>query len=172
MFPMECSAIHLHSSLPGDICQQHRHASAIGVCCRPTNLGKSLRLILNHVISKASKGNPPKKEKPSTIERVWNIMEYQHVNHNHQSLPRTLHSLPLRTCRDRTWRKLLGKHMQYHVNPEACHLPISHWQHCSLAVHIPVPEAIRIMSEECTRLPKKTPMKITDIMLPGNWRTK
>lgn len=99
-------------------------------------------------------------------------MEYQHVNHNHQSLPRTLHSLPLRTCRDRTWRKLLGKHMQYHVNPEACHLPISHWQHCSLAVHIPVPEAIRIMSEECTRLPKKTPMKITDIMLPGNWRTK
>ena len=39
-------------------------------------------------------------------------------------------------------------------------LVISHWpQHCSLAVHIPVPEAI--MSEECTRLPKKTPMKIT-----------
>lgn len=50
-------------------------------------------------------------------------------------------------------------------------LVISHWpQHRSLAVHIPVPEAI--MSEECTRLPKKTPMKITDIMLPGNWRTK
>lgn len=113
------------SSLPGDICQQHRHASAIGVRCRPTNLGKSLRLILNHVISKASKGNPPKKEKPSTIERVWNIMEYQHVNHNHESLPRTLHSLPLRTCRDRTWRKLLGKHMQYHVNPETCHLPLA-----------------------------------------------
>ena len=94
-------------------------------------------------------------------------MEYQHVNHNHQSLPRTLHSLPRRTCRDRTWRKLLGKHMQYHVNPQTCHLPP---QHCSLAVHIPAPEAI--MSEECTRLPKKTPMKITDIMLPGNWRTK
>lgn len=50
-------------------------------------------------------------------------------------------------------------------------LVISHWpQHRSLAVHIPAPEAI--MSEECTRLPKKTPMKITDIMLPGNWRTK
>ena len=52
-------------------------------------------------------------------------MEYQHVNHNHESLPRTLHSLPLRTCRDRTWRKLLGKHMQYHVNPETCHLPLA-----------------------------------------------
>lgn len=52
-------------------------------------------------------------------------MEYQNGNHNHQSLPRTLHSLPRRTCRDRTWRKLLGKHMQYHVNPQTCHLPLA-----------------------------------------------
>lgn len=72
------SAIHLqpHPTLPGDICQQHRHASAIGVRCRPTNLGKSLRLILNHVISKASKGNPPQKKSPPKLKESgisWNI---------------------------------------------------------------------------------------------------